>query len=146
MDTDVLKLVKEYLRVHLNRRLLNKQVGVGAHGLKRTFYQVNHCYRYFIMGEEFSIKSCENLYLYNHGSNDITRRNLILFHKSMFNKLREDQREGYIKKICNNTLKIYVRHLMNTEEHILRELSDNTLKMYIRQLMDIEERIILKYK
>ena len=138
LDCDVLKLVKEYLRVHLNRRLLHDDynnllenikkntkpslLGDGPgegeymnsirYGLAQDIYRIEHYYKYFVMGEDLCID-------YGYGSNNQTRRHFISYFQFKFNELSESKWDFNIEDISDDTIKMYVRHLMDAEERIL---------------------------
>lgn len=138
LDYDVLKLVKEYLRVHLNRRLLHNDYNMfldnyfkkeGRHrfnidlslDLRKTRYYSEHYNKYFIMGEEIWISKFQryNFYDYNKGCHNQTRRNFISSFQFMFNELSEDKWDFNIEDISDDTIKRYIRQLMDSEERIL---------------------------
>ncbi len=139
LDYDILKLVKEYLKVHLNRKMLNNDYNVfldnyfkkeGRHrfkmdlrsDLKKTPYYSEHYNKYFIMGEEICITKFQryNFHDYNKGCHNHTRRIFISSFQYLFNQFSKGEWNFNIE-----------------------DISDDTIKMYIRQLMDIEERILL---
>tara|TARA_B100000676_G_C17809151_1_gene696459 strand:- start:112 stop:630 length:519 start_codon:yes stop_codon:yes gene_type:complete len=138
LDCDVFKLVKEYLRVHLNRKMLNNDYNVfldnyfkkeGRHrfkmdlrsDLKKTRYYAEHYNKYFIMGEEIYITKFQryNFHYYNKGCHNHTRRNFISSFQFMFNELSEGEWNFNIEDISDDTIKMYIRHLMDTEERLL---------------------------
>ena len=147
LDYNVLVLIKEYLKVHLNRRLLNndfnihldnlvKKVGpyrVGVDGLqfnlrKRDSYE--HYSKYFIMGLEINIYIFEDfdwhrlkMESYKCGSNNHTRRHFMSSFKIMFNKLNKDKWDFNVRDISDDTIKRYIRQLMDEEERVLLENS-----------------------
>lgn len=148
LDYNVLVLIKEYLKVHLNRRLLNndfnihldnlvKKVGpyrVGVDGLqfnlrKRDSYE--HYSKYFIMGLEINIYLFEDfdwhrlkMESYKCGSNSHTRRHFMSSFKIRYNETATEIKwDVNIKDLSDDTIKYYIRQLMNEEERVLLENS-----------------------
>jgi len=155
LDYNVFKLVKEYLRVHLDRRLLNKDFDVfldkivkkeGRPRFRMTgflneyynsksyldnyYYDENYS-KYFIMGQEIMITKYERymkdaFYNYNKGCHNITRRHFMSSLQMKFNEEHWD-------------LNLDFNWDFNVED-----ISDNTIKRFIKQLMELEERLLLK--
>jgi len=146
LDYDVLLLVKEYLRIHLDRRLLNKD------------------YNVFLQSIYNKIK---NIPFYLQNNNDyvlLTRDGLKSYNKSGY--VTSFRRQLYYRKYCIDDfifpkyyilcMKIHIKsngfsyldriNLINHYEKIHNSLSETTDELStirtIRMLMDFEEKLI----
>ena len=60
---------------------------------------------------------------YKYGSNKHSRIHFMSSFKIMFNKLNKDKWDFDIKDLSDDTIKYYIRQLMNEEERVLLENS-----------------------
>ena len=140
LDYDVLKLVKEYLQVHLNRRLLHNDYA--------KFIEKSKLYNplYYSCNEELSTDTIRNNIRYGFKTTN------------KFLKVIDDYRFGYKYYLFGTDLALDLVDIFGPSKSLIRKrfirrytdnmidavnsFSDRTIRDFIRTLMCVEEGLI----
>ena len=140
LDYDVLKLVKEYLRVHLNRRLLHDDYA--------KFIEKSKLYNplYYSCNEELSTDTIRNNIRYGFK----TTKNIL--------EVIDNYRFGYKYYLFGTDLGLHLVDMFGPSKRVIRKrfirrhtdnmidavnsFSDRTIRDFIRTLMCVEEGLI----
>ena len=151
MDYDVLKLVKEYLQVHLNRRLLHNDYD--------EFIERSKIYnpQYYYYNERISYDEIDIMSEYFENSRNYIRYGFKNDYKVDI-KIIDDCRFGYKYYIFGTDLaldlvdlfgpsrslirKMFIRRYTDNMIDAVNSFSDRTIRDFIRTLMCVEEGLI----